>query len=44
VAGAGALIAVAATPLAPAGLPVLLALVALGLAFVVPVRKAAVSC
>ena len=44
VAGAGALIAVAATPLTPAGLPVLLALVALGLAFVVPVRKAAVSC
>ncbi|WP_275413112.1 AzlC family ABC transporter permease [Rugosimonospora africana] len=44
VAGAGALIAVAATPLVPAGLPVLLALAALGLAFVVPVRKAAVTC
>jgi branched chain amino acid efflux pump len=44
VAGAGALVAVAATPLAPAGLPVLLALVALGLAFVVPMRKAAVPC
>jgi predicted branched-subunit amino acid permease len=44
VAGAGAVVAVAATPVAPSGLPVLLALVALGLAFVVPVRKAAVSC
>ena len=44
VAGAGAVVAVAATPVAPAGLPVLLALVALGLAFVVPVRKAAVPC
>jgi 4-azaleucine resistance transporter AzlC len=44
VAGIGALIAVAATPLAPAGLPVPLALAALGVAFVVPVRKAAVTC
>jgi predicted branched-subunit amino acid permease len=44
VAGGGALVAVLATPLAPAGLPVLLALVALGVAFVVPVRKAAASC
>jgi predicted branched-subunit amino acid permease len=44
VAGAGALVAVLATPVAPAGLPVLLALVALGVAFVVPVRKAAVPC
>jgi 4-azaleucine resistance transporter AzlC len=44
VAGAGALIAVAATPLAPAGLPVLLALAALGLAFVVPARRAAATC
>jgi hypothetical protein len=44
VAGAGALIAVAATPLAPAGLPVLLALAALGLAFVVPVGKAGATC
>jgi predicted branched-subunit amino acid permease len=40
VAGAGALVAVVATPLTPAGLPVLLALVALGLAFVVPVGTA----
>ncbi len=44
VAAAGAVVAVAATPVAPAGLPVLLALVALGLAFLVPVRKAAVPC
>jgi predicted branched-subunit amino acid permease len=39
VAGAGAVIAVATTPLAPAGLPVLLALAALALAFVVPVHR-----
>jgi predicted branched-subunit amino acid permease len=43
VAGAGALVAVLATPLVPAGAPVLLALVALGLTFVVPARKAAVN-
>jgi predicted branched-subunit amino acid permease len=39
VAVVGAVIAVATTPLVPAGLPVLLALAALGLALVVPVRK-----
>ena len=39
VAVAGAVIAVATTPLVPAGLPVLLALAALGLALVVPVGK-----
>jgi predicted branched-subunit amino acid permease len=44
VAAGGAVIAVCATPVAPAGLPVLLALVALGLAVVVPAGKATAPC
>jgi predicted branched-subunit amino acid permease len=42
VAGVGALVAVVSTPLAPAGLPVLLALVGLGAAAVIPVPAATV--